>query len=376
MTKKIKICHVIGSFVNGGVESVIYNYFSHMDLDKFELHIIAHGIYVQECADRFIKLGFKIHNITPKSVSIKKNIKEMEEIFKEYNFDIVHSHMTEWACVPMFLAWKCGVKVRINHSHMAEKPVGLKNLFYYGIRLYLGKIFSTDYYACGRDAGIYLFGKRNIDNGKVTIIPNAIDIEKFQYRLEIRKELRKKLGIDNEKLVIGHVGRFFKQKNHEFLIDIFAAYKKINPDVKLMLFGDGILMGKIKEKVKKLDLDEDVYFMGVRDDIYKWYSVMDAFILPSLYEGLPLVGVEAQINDLQCFFSSCVTDEIAINDNTQFIDLNNSAEKWAEIMNEKMNLVGKRERRNHVDGEDRYNINITAKDLETFYMDVVLRGDK
>ena len=96
---KIKICHVIGNFVNGGVEAVIYNYFSHMDMEKYEVHIIGHGIRVQECADRFTSLGFKIHNITPKSVSFIRSCKEMETIFRKEKFDIVHSHLTEWACV-------------------------------------------------------------------------------------------------------------------------------------------------------------------------------------------------------------------------------------------------------------------------------------
>ena len=142
MAKKIKICHVIGSFVNGGVEAVILNYFSHMDLNEYEVHIIGHGILVQECADKFANMGFIIHNVTPKSVSVLKNLKEIEEIFKKYKFDIVHSHLTEWACVPMFLAWKCGIKIRINHSHMAEKPEGLKIKYIMGYVYILESFFQ------------------------------------------------------------------------------------------------------------------------------------------------------------------------------------------------------------------------------------------
>lgn len=257
---KIKICHVIGNFVNGGVEAVIYNYFSHIDMEKYEVHIIGHGIRVQECADQFVSLGFKIHNITPKSVSFIRSCKEMEAIFRNEQFDIVHSHLTEWACVPMFLAWKCGVKIRINHSHMAEKPQGMKNKIYYGVRLYFGKLFATDYFACGRDAGIYLFGNHAVDSGKVTILPNAVDYEKFSYNIQLRNEIREKYNIEDSTIVVGHVGRFFEQKNHEFLIDIFEEYHKENLDSILVMLGDGELINKIKDKVTQKKLEGSVCF--------------------------------------------------------------------------------------------------------------------
>ena len=361
---------MIGDFVNGGVESVIANYFSHMDLDKFEVHIIGHGIRVQECADRFAKMGFVLHNITPKRKSFYKNLIEMSEIFKKEKFDIVHSHLTEWACVPMILAWKCGVKIRINHSHMAEKPEGLKNIIFYGVRLWLGKIFATDYFACGEDAGRYLFGDRLFDSGKVKVIHNAIDLQRFKFDSSVREKMRKKLGIDESTTVIGHVGRFFEQKNHVFLIDIFEKYKKINPNSILLLLGDGELRENIEEIVRNKGLNDSILFLGVKKNVSEWYQVMDAFLLPSLYEGLPVVGVEAQASGLTCFFSDTITHEIGISPFSTFIPLSDTAEQWANIIS------------NNIDNHDRskvvldslYDIDVCAKKLEEQYMSMTCSG--
>ena len=369
MEKKIKVCHVIGNFVNGGVESVIYNYFSNINLNKYEIHIIGHGIRVQECADRFVDMGFIIHNITPKSVSFSKNLKEMETIFKEHQFNIVHSHLTEWACVPMFLAWKCGVKNRINHSHMAEKPQGLKNKIYYGVRLYFGRIFSTDYFACGRDAGIYLFGQRAVDSGKVTILPNAVDYNKFKFSRGKRQEIRKKESIEDSTIVVGHVGRYYEQKNHRFLIKIFDEFHKIQPNSKLVLLGDGELMESIKQQVKEMKLDNVVCFLGNRSDVADWYQAMDVFVMPSLYEGLPVVGVEAQATGLPCLFSKGITSEIQISPNASFIALEAGAGKWANKINEMVSLNNTRD--NVILDHDRYDIKKNAATLDRFYKERV-----
>lgn len=363
MSKKIKVCHVIGDFVNGGVESVIYNYFSHMNLDDFEVHIIGHGIKVQACADRFVSMGFRIHNITPKRESLLRNMKEMEAIFRENDFDVVHSHLTEWACIPMYVAWKCGIKTRVNHSHMAEQPRGIKNKVYYGIRLKLGKLFATDHFACGRDAAVYLFGDKAVEAGKVTILSNAIDLETFKFDDDIRQRIRRENRIADSTTVVGHVGRFFEQKNHSFLIDIFDAYQKTNPNSLLLLFGDGELKEKIEKKVHQLKLDKAVKFMGVKSNINEWYQAMDLFLLPSLFEGLPVVGVEAQASGLPCVFSDAITSEIKISDHVTFVPLAYSADEWADTIKK---LIAETIR-NKVELSSRYDITKCANKLEQFY---------
>lgn len=360
---QIKICHVIGDFVNGGVESVIYNYFSHMDLDKFEVHIIGHGIKVQACADRFTDMGFVIHNVTPKSVSFSRSLSEMKAIFQENRFDVIHSHLTEWACVPMFIGWLCGVKVRINHSHMAEKPHGIVNRVYYGVRLFWGKLFATDYFACGEDAGRYLFGDRAVDSGKVTILPNAIDFKRYHFDLFVRNEIRSKLELNDDTVVIGHVGRFFEQKNHKFLVEIFRDYHKQNSDSILLLFGDGELKSETEKQVRSYGLADSVRFMGVQQNMSYWYQAMDIFALPSLYEGLPVVGVEAQAIGLPCLFSDQITREIAISSGAEFLPINMGTDPWVSAIHScRMSNSAPA-----VD-MDRYDITKRAQFLQEFYI--------
>lgn len=361
--QKIKICHVIGDFVNGGVESVIYNYFSHMDLDKFDVHIIGHGIKVQACANRFSDMGFTIHNITPKSMNFIRSLNEMEAIFKENHFDIIHSHLTEWACVPMYIGWKCGVKVRINHSHMAEKPRGLKNKLYYGVRLFLGKLFATDYFACGEDAGRYLFGDKAVKTGKVTILPNAIDFEKYHSNPALRDEMRKKLGLEENTMAIGHVGRFFTQKNHKFLIEIFRDYHRRNPASILLLFGDGELRKEIESQVESCGLVKTVRFMGVQQNMSDWYQAMDVFALPSLYEGLPVVGVEAQAIGLPCLFSDQITKEIGISTGTKFLPIDKGTKPWVDAI-----CSCKNRNATPIIDMEKYDISKRAMNLQNFYV--------
>ena len=192
------------------------------------------------------------------------------------------------------------------------------------------KKYATDYFACSKLAGEWLFGKENVENGKVKIIHNAVDYQKFKMNEEVRNSIRKELNIE-DKLVIGHVGRFTNQKNHTFLIDIFNEIHKKNSNSVLMLVGIGEKEDEIKEKVKKLEIEQNVLFMGFQDNVNELMWAMDVFLMPSLYEGLPVVGVEAQATGMPCFMSKdVVTDEVKITEGVKFISLNETAEKWAE----------------------------------------------
>ena len=265
----------------------------------------------------------------------------------------------------MFLGALSGIKVRINHSHMAENPQGLKNKIYYGVRLFLGKLFATDYFACGEDAGIYLFGKNDVENGKVMILPNAIDLNAFNYKPFLREKKRLEAGIKDSTVVIGHVGRFFEQKNHRFLIEIFETFHMKNHDSVLLLFGEGTLRDEITQMVEERGLKDDIRFMGVKADIAEWYQAMDVFVLPSLYEGFPVVGVEAQAAGLPCLFSAEITSEIAISCCTRFISLSQNSKKWAD---EIKHLVETCSRENAIVDQNRYDITKNAIWLEQFYI--------
>ena len=185
---------------------------------------------------------------------------------------------------------------------------------------------------CSELAGRWLFGNKEYDKGNIYLLNNAIDLDKFKYNESLRKEKRKELGINDDTLVIGHVGRFVEQKNHRFLIDIFNEIHKKNNNSVLLLAGQGPLMDEIKNKVISLKLEKNVKFLGQRNDIDKLYQAFDVFLLPSLYEGLPVVGVEAQATGLLCELSNDMTKEIKVLDTTRFVSLNTSAEEWATII--------------------------------------------
>ena len=220
--------------------------------------------------------------------------------------------------------------VRIAHSHSTSNPrEWKKNLMKNALRPF-SKVWATDYFACSELAGRYLFGDKAFDKGEVKIIRNAIDAEKFKFDPEARKKLRKEIRIADDDFVIGHIGRFVEQKNHRFLIDVFAEVKKKKKNAKLVLAGQGPLLEEIEQKVKDLGLEKDVFFLGQRSDTDKLYSVFDVFCLPSLYEGLPVVGVEAQANGVPCIFSDRITEEAAVKKNVALVDINDYGEDMAE----------------------------------------------
>ena len=195
------------------------------------------------------------------------------------------------------------------------------------------KKYATDYFACSYLAGEWLFGKNNIKNGKVKVIHNAVNYDRFKYDEKIRKEIRKEFKIKDNELLFGNVGRFIVQKNHTFLIDIFKEIHKKNKNTKLILVGIGEKEEEIKEKVKRLDLDNFVIFAGFRKDVNKIMQAMDVFLLPSICEGLPIVGVEAQAAGIPSFASKdVVTSEAKISKVFNFISLDKKAEEWADII--------------------------------------------
>lgn len=331
MRKKIKIAHVVGGLHSGGVEAVIYNYFSHMDMDKFEVHIISNSPSVQECELQFKNLGCKIHVLPERKKQFIRNLKQTISIFKKENFDILHCHMNLNSFYHTFLGKLCHIKIRISHSHLVEFPNGIMKNILYNTKKRLNRIFATHYFACGKSAGKYLFGKNNVDKGKVFILKNAIDVDKFIYNKSIRDKLRKELDIE-DLFCIGHIGRFTEQKNHAFLIEIFEQVLKRKKDSVLLLFGTGQKMKTIRQMVHQKNLSSYVRFMGVSNNIEAYYQAMDCFLFPSLYEGLGIVLVEAQASGLPCISSDTVPKEAKISDLVTFHKLSTSAESWAETV--------------------------------------------
>ena len=275
--------------------------------------------------------------LCPPYQKLPKYLKFLKQLFREKKYRIVHSNINTLSVFPLYAAKKAGVPVRIAHSHSTSNPrEWKKNLMKNALRPF-SKVWATDYFACSELAGRYLFGDKTFDKGEVKIIRNAIDVEKFKFDPEARKKLRKEIGIKDDDFVVGHIGRFVEQKNHRFLIDIFAEVKKEKKNAKLVLVGQGPLREEIEEKVKNLGLEKDVFFLGQRSDTNKLYSVFDVFCLPSLYEGLPVVGVEAQANGVPCVFSDKITKEILVSPYTQMLPIDSTKDWCLKIIEQKRN---------------------------------------
>ena len=257
--------------------------------------------------------------------------------------------------------------VRICHSHStASKGETKKNILKYLLRP-LSKLYATHYFSCSEYAGKWLFGKRAYKKKKITIINNAIDIEKYQFNPEIRERIRRELLLGNS-FTVGHIGRFVFQKNHEFLIDIFNELHKIHLDSKLLLIGGGPLEEDIKKKVETLHLTEYVQFLGIKENAFEYYQAMDAFVLPSHYEGLPVVAVEAQAAALPILCSDGVTQETKKAQAFEFLPLEKGSELWAKSILKYTNFD-----RGMADDsliKDSFSIDCRAKKLEDIYLNL------
>lgn len=327
----IRVAQIMGKWIGGGVESVVMSYYRHIDRTKIQFDFICDEDSTNIPYEEIEKLGGRVILIPPYQKLFKYHNK-LKKILKDGNYKIVHSHINTLSIFSLFAAKCAGVPVRIAHSHSTtNKKEKKKNLLKQALRPF-SKEFATDYMCCSELAGRWLFGNKEYDKGNVYLLNNAIDLDKFKYDEKIRSEKRKKLNISDDTLVIGHVGRFVEQKNHRFLIDIFNKIHKQNSNSILLLAGQGPLMEEIKSKVESLGLEKFVIFLGQIDDADKLYQAIDIFVLPSLYEGLPVVGVEAQATGLLCELSSNMTKETKILDTTRFISLDKSAKEWASII--------------------------------------------
>lgn len=361
----LRIVQIVGHVAAGGVEGIVMNYYRHMDHSKIQFDFIMDGYNKTTIDDEIRASGGRVYKVAPYAKNLLKNQQQIYQILSRNSYPIVHSHMNALSVFYLIQAKRAGIPIRIAHSHStAAKGEGVKTAVKYLLIPY-AKNFPTHYAACSEFSGKWLFGKEFYESGKVNLIKNAIDINLFSYNPEIRQLKRTAMGL-NDKFVIGHVGRFEYQKNHTFLIDIFDQIKKVHADSVLLLAGSGNLDPSIKAKVKKLKLTDSVRFLGVRQDIPDLMQAMDVFVLPSFYEGLPIVGIEAQASGLPCILSDAVTQETKIVDSVKFLSLSAPATEWAEVI---LSYV-QNDRRAKTDDQIRnagYDINLSAAELAGWY---------
>ncbi|WP_338627174.1 glycosyltransferase family 1 protein [Clostridium baratii] len=304
----------------GGVESFLLNYYKNFNTNNIQMDFISNTpdtVYKEEVA----ALGGKIFNVCSKKKNPLRFKKDMENIFKNHSneYDAIWVNLCSLANIDYLkYAKKYGIKRRIVHSHNAANMFGkLKETLHNYNKKRIDR-YATDFWACSDSAAKWFYKYDILNSKKFRVIKNAVDTEKFSFDKKIRDEYRKILNIEN-KYVLGNIGRFHFQKNHDFLIDVFKEVREKCDNSILLLVGNGDLEEHIKEKVKNLGLEESVIFLGMRDDVNKIMQAIDIFLMPSRFEGLPVAAVEAQSSGVRCLLSDTITKEIKVTDLIEFI---------------------------------------------------------
>lgn len=362
----IRIAHIMGKWVGGGVEAVVMNYYRHIDRNKIQFDFICDDDSSNMPYEEIEAMGGRVILIPPYQ-KVFKYQRELKRVLIDGEYTIVHSHINTLSIFPLKAAKDVGIVTRIAHSHSTTNKVEWKKNLLKNILKPFSRVYPTHYFACTEHAGRWLFGNKIFNEGGVFILNNAIDVSKFKYNAEISKIKRAQLGIDNNTLVIGHIGRFVQQKNHHYLIDIFNEVHKKNRNSILVLIGQGPRQMEIINKVKDLGLIEVVKFLGQCEDVHEWYQSFDAFLFPSIYEGLGMVAIEAQCAGCYCLASIEVPSVAKVTNNIEFLDLNQEPKDWAEYL---LNNMSNRKSKNYEleVAKQGYDIKTEVKNLEHFYL--------
>ncbi|MBR2786196.1 MAG: glycosyltransferase family 1 protein [Clostridia bacterium] len=372
--KPMRIAQIMGKWLGGGVESVVMNYYRNINREKIQFDFICDEDSTNIPYKEIENLGGKVILIPPYQ-KLPSYIRKLKKVLQENKYEVIHSHITTLSVFPLFTAKMAGVQTRIAHSHSTTNKAEWKKNLIKGILKPFSKVFATDYMCCSEYAGRWLFGDKAYNSGKVYLLNNAINVEKFLFNEPIREKVRKNLNIQDNTIVIGHIGRFVKQKNHDFLIDIFNQIHKKNENTILLLVGQGPLQDEIKSKVDILGLNSCVSFLGQRNDVDEMYQAFDVFILPSLYEGLPVVGVEAQSSGLLCIFSDDMTKETKILDSTKFVSLSESADYWSKLTLDSLKNYKRQDAMKEASSKC-FNIRDEAIKLEKKYFELIDKNAK
>lgn len=362
----INICLVINALNFGGVEKVIETYLKDYDQTQYRIDIIAQDNSNKEHIQYFESLGFNVFLVTHKKKGIIKNITEIYKIIKKGKYDILHSHMSYTNFYVLLLGQLMGIKIRINHYHNVFQEKGAKKLIIW-ICNRLCDFFCTSNMFCS-DAVQEYFGHTV---HSVKILYNIIDIEKFEFNITIREKLRSKFLIDNNTIVIGHIGRFTDQKNHIFLLKLFFDYHNLYPNSKLLLCGDGPLLKVIEAKCKKMNIQNNVIFLGAVTNPEIYYNMMDVFLFPSKFEGLGMTFLEAQINGIVSLGSDILPKEVIVSQNIKLISLQDNLQNWIKYIPTSVRNCSIHNTNYFYKKCSRYDLRIHKEDLFIYYQELI-----
>ncbi len=361
----IRILQIIRQMNQGGAENFIMNVYRNIDKEKVQFDFLVYKTGVFD--DEIKKMGGRIYYgkyIT--EIGQHRYCKELKEFFTNHpEYNIIHSHLDQVSGIILEVANKVGISVRISHSHNTRNTNSLLGKIY---KKYLQSKINknaTVLMACGEEAAKWLFREKA---NEAIIVPNGIDLKRYKYDENIRKKIRKELHIDENTIVCGHIGRFSKQKNHKFLIEIFKEYQNINSNSKMILVGDGQLRKQIEKQIKRQKLQKSVMLLGKRKDSENLYQAFDLLLFPSLFEGMSLVTLEAQAEGLPILCSDTIDRKTDITKTIEFISLKEPAKHWAEKienMDKSRNI-----KNNEILSLTDYNISILSRKMEDKYIEL------
>ena len=363
----VRVLQVVTYMEKGGIENMLMNFYRKIDRTKVQFDFLIHDPNRAEFEDEIESLGGRIYRTPERSLKNFGNyLKGLDEFFRQHTeYKIVHSHMNTLSVFVLRAAKKNGVPVRIAHSHIANDDDGLKGKVKNLLKSQLAKS-CTDFFACGEEAGRYMFGDKLFERGKVCIVKNGVDCEKFSFDETQRENIRSRFGFENS-LVLGNVASFQERKNQIFILNMLSQLKKSGINTRLLLVGDGETRALLESEAKRLGIEKDVVFAGVVSDVYNYVQAMDIFVFPSVSEGLPLTIVEAQANGLTIFASDAVSSESDLTGLVEFLPLSLGADGWAEKIKE--SIPFSRQDKTEKIKEAGYDSETSAKFLENFYLE-------
>ena len=324
----IRVLQIVTHMNRGGLETMIMNYYRHINREKIQFDFLTHREYDGDYGEEIMLMGGNIYHISKLNPFSLSYLKELKTFFLEHKeYEIIHVHQDCMSGIILKVAEECKIPVRIAHCHSSGQDFNLKYFIKLYYKRYISK-YATKLYSCGRKSGNWMFGK----NSNFTVLPNAIMSNEYSYSHDKAIAVRRKLGIKNDDIVIGHVGRFCQVKNHSYLVKIVKVLCDKSSKYKLLLVGQGELMDEVKKQVKSEKIEDNVIFLGLRNDVSDILQAMDVFVFPSIYEGLPVSMIEAQAAGLKCIISDGVPIECDITGNVSQMSLECSPEEWADTI--------------------------------------------
>ena len=324
-----RVLCIVGGMNAGGAETFLMKIYRTIDKEYFQMDVatVVPGVYDEEIQT----MGGRVYRITPKTQGPIKNFLDIKNLVKKENYKSVLRVSQSSLSALELLAAKCGgAEITAFRSSNSNTTSGdILNGVIHRLFMWMPIAFANVRIAPSTEAAEFMYGKKCIKNGKAVLLNNGLDLDVFRYDEDLRKVIRSELGVEDNIKLLGHVGRFIKQKNHRFLIEVFSEVHKKDTNTMLVLVGQGELEDEIKNRVEELGLTDSVIFTGVRKDVPALLSAMDVFVFPSFYEGMPNTVIEAQATGLPCLISDKITKEVKITDLVKYLDLE-KGDEWVE----------------------------------------------